>query len=874
MRHRLGEVVKVKTAEKIEYALRYASLGWKVWWANYPIGFGDSAKCSCRNPDHVGRSAGKHPIGHDWAQSATDKPDVIRSLFSQREDANISIITGAVSRIFVLDLDGQKGIAALIRLIKKHEGRDIEPKNICDAFNTVVFITGSGGYHFIFNHPGYRVSNKVRIEEGIDVRGEGGQIIAPPSLHWSKDTDKDNPNANSPYNLCKNHGPLGFEDMEPGCVPVADAPAWLLGFISSNNVHEKEENSETFFNFSQIKGVSEGKRDYLLFQLVRKAKMLSLPIEFAREQAIKFAETCDPPYSVKLAEEKVDRIYNDETYLSKVDWNNIANPRKREMRAAHREWNDDVKPWPLTVPHGEPFPTAVTLEAVEGHIYEHPIFPLWVRNYFVEVSRTIQVPECMAGAFALAALAGCLTKKGEIRLTGTWVETLNLYVVIVAEPSSGKTPTFKQTMAPLFMYHNKMQDQSKLDINNAKAELALKKKEYDHKLKEYGKSPVREMPPEITELQQKIGDLEEKLDPPTFITADSTPEKLEVLLMRNQEHMNVLTDEGNIVFKAMCDRYGNNSNNAVWISGWDGGPLNTDRMNRRVSLRNPLINLGIGVQSDILRGVMAGRTDNEMGDQGLFARFLYCYPPKIIRKLKTSAIDPEVENAYRENMNKLLALPVPQPSKDEVGNEYDNIPRLCFSDEAAEKSFTSFHDRVQEDLAKEHDREMRQWLGKLASNVGRIIAILHLAECVEHFTRGDTQEGGNTPGNLHEIWRLPISNQTVQAGIRLGYFFLSHARVAIEEMHNDPVREDAIKFVEWLQATATAQFTRAEVASRLHLTGKRADEVLTFLIDWDYIRIVDDAPTTRIDSRTATFDVNPNVLSKDFATPDESENPA
>src|SRR5581483_8736250 len=47
--------------------------------------------------------------------------------------------------------------------------------------------TGSGGRHFYFAHPGFDVPNDTgrRLGPGIDIRGDGGYVIAPPSLHVS-----------------------------------------------------------------------------------------------------------------------------------------------------------------------------------------------------------------------------------------------------------------------------------------------------------------------------------------------------------------------------------------------------------------------------------------------------------------------------------------------------------------------------------------------------------------------------------------------------------------------------------------------------------------------------------------------------------------
>src|SRR5262249_125364 len=50
---------------------------------------------------------------------------------------------------------------------------------------TVVSLTGGGGRHLLFAHPGRTIRNKVGLRPGLDVRGDGGYIVLPPSLHAS-----------------------------------------------------------------------------------------------------------------------------------------------------------------------------------------------------------------------------------------------------------------------------------------------------------------------------------------------------------------------------------------------------------------------------------------------------------------------------------------------------------------------------------------------------------------------------------------------------------------------------------------------------------------------------------------------------------------
>ena len=111
----------------------------------------------------------KVPITQHGVKDATTDVETIRRWWSTQPTANVGIATGTVSGFIVLDVDGAEGRQSL-------DGRAIPP--------TVVAKTGKG-MHYLFAHPGGKVRNFVRRLPGLDLRGDGGYIVAPPSLHPS-----------------------------------------------------------------------------------------------------------------------------------------------------------------------------------------------------------------------------------------------------------------------------------------------------------------------------------------------------------------------------------------------------------------------------------------------------------------------------------------------------------------------------------------------------------------------------------------------------------------------------------------------------------------------------------------------------------------
>ena len=158
-------------------ALAYASKGWSVIPLHTPVFHG----CSCEKPNCT--SPGKHPRTRNGLKEATKNTQQIQRWWEQWPDANIGILTGSESGICVLDVDGEEGLQALMELT---ENRDLP--------ETLTVLTGRKdahgnrkGHHLYFRLPaGESLRNSTgRLGKGLDVRGAGGYVVAPPSVHVS-----------------------------------------------------------------------------------------------------------------------------------------------------------------------------------------------------------------------------------------------------------------------------------------------------------------------------------------------------------------------------------------------------------------------------------------------------------------------------------------------------------------------------------------------------------------------------------------------------------------------------------------------------------------------------------------------------------------
>lgn len=153
-------------------ALEYAARGWPVVPLHTPIRHVKDApaKCSCR--DRGCGSIGKHPRTKDGSTGASVDTATIRRWWSDWPTANVGVATGR--GLVVVDIDPAKaddGLSAFEASLP----------------TTPMVLTGSGGRHYYFVAPeGVEVRNSASVlAPGVDVRGEGGLAVVPPSMHAS-----------------------------------------------------------------------------------------------------------------------------------------------------------------------------------------------------------------------------------------------------------------------------------------------------------------------------------------------------------------------------------------------------------------------------------------------------------------------------------------------------------------------------------------------------------------------------------------------------------------------------------------------------------------------------------------------------------------
>ena len=157
----------------LDAALEYAHRGWRV----FPLHGIVNGVCTCGRTECS--SAGKHPLVRKGLYEATTDMDKIRSWWKRWWSANIGIATGFESGIAVVDIDLPLAFSSFDRLIG-------------ELPVTLTALTGGGGLHLIYRCSDSALGNAAGrlpgIDEelpGIDLRANGGYVVAAPSVHRS-----------------------------------------------------------------------------------------------------------------------------------------------------------------------------------------------------------------------------------------------------------------------------------------------------------------------------------------------------------------------------------------------------------------------------------------------------------------------------------------------------------------------------------------------------------------------------------------------------------------------------------------------------------------------------------------------------------------
>jgi hypothetical protein len=651
-------------------ALRYAERGWRV----FPVPFG--TKKSYKSGERSG--------GRAWGM--TCDPMEIEGDFEQWPDAGVGIPTGKVNAIFVVETDtiaghNVDGLASLKALETEH-GR--LPK-------TLTAKSPTGSIHRYFAWPSTSDidirNSDSKLGPGIDIRANGGMVLAPPTR-----TPK------GVYRWMNNF-------------PIADAPLWLIKLIEKGSRPQRAPSAP-----------SNGARRPVTDEQLREV-MECIPNDdgtswedWNRVGMALFAATNGSWLGAELFDqwsEKNDK-YDDETTEAKWEAYSTSPPTsigvgtlfylanaaqfEAEMEAiaaleAQGKWDrppvEDAFPDDLENDDDEnaDAPPIDFWKAIDAPELPFGLLPPRVEKFVLANAKALGADNGGLAGASIAALAAAIpdSVKLQVQAKGRkWQIAARIWVALVGDPSTKKTPIIKAALAALERHDHRRRQ-----------EYAFLKSLWDAQTK-----------------REKAEALAAGRKPPDhnrLIIGDITAEAAGEIIMTSPNGVLACHDELSGFF-AQMERYNpKGSDRTFWLQARNGGPFSVDRITRGSNyIPNLSVTLIGGIQPEPMRKVAAGASDD-----GLIQRLT----PIMLRPAEMTDDDVNTEAADKD-------------FADLIDTLLDLSPSVLRFDAGAQT--------IRRDLEFEHHECVRSWepinkklssaFGKQDGYFAELCLIWHCAE--------------------------------------------------------------------------------------------------------------------------------------------------
>lgn len=770
----------------LDAALRYAVRGWRV----FPL-----------QPREKKPLPGSHGLNDATTDEAT-----IRAWWGKHPEANIGLATG--HGWFVVDIDGLEGEAALADLERLH-----------GALPATVEQRTGRGRHLLFRDDvpfGDAIRNSAgQIGPKIDVRGLGGYIVAPPSIH---------PDGRI-YQWASGAGPKNRE--------IAEAPPWLVraaekptqeaqkaapdsrkaervdfdGAAAQSASGDSYGAAALAGECEAIRAAPNGRQQETLNSAALKIGSLvageSLDRDAARVALITAGMAMTSydarrPWTHSEVSRAVDRGLRDGAH-------NPRGPSENATRGEFRPAGETINP----TPEAWEAPDLSLLGTGRRTPPEFPIDLLgaywgdWVKRRAAGASAPVDYV-----AAGLLASAGAVLANARQPLAGAeWSEPPLLWCALVGSPSAGKSPALSEALSLVKYAEAQMAngfDDVRRDYETKRQFAKAKHDAWLVEMKEAAKAGGRAPP---------IPD--EAIAPdepqrPRIMVSDSTVEKLAMLAAALPRGLLLVRDELAGWFMSF-DRYGSGDREFA-IETYGGRTYTVDRVKHPVPIRIPRLSVGLvgGVQPDKIAAIITGP------DDGLSSRLLWFWPEALPDF--NLARDRADETGAKDALARLASLPL---ASDDEGNPCPRIVRL--TPEAANEI---------EEFEREIRRRSQAAGGLLAGAIGKARGhVLRLSTVLE-FLWWAAAPGSLEPGTIS-------AHAVVSAAALMDSYFLPMTERVLGDAAIPATERAAMELLRYLRANGLAEFNARTVRREIGGTLREApamDGACAVLIEAGWVR--------------------------------------
>ena len=659
------------------WAIEFAKRGWPVLPLHYPLAEG---QCSCRKPGCS--SAAKHPMTKNGLKNASAGPATVMSWWKETPRANVGILTGAESGLVVLDIDPRHGGEQSLAELENQFG---------ELPATLKVRTGGDGWHFYFAHPGGQIRNKTNIRPGIDLRGDGGYIVAPPSVHAS----------------------MGNYAWDGSADQLANLPRWLLELIQSKPIADQSENQVAA-------NLLEGGRNSSLMSIggFLKTKGFDQNSIQATLNAIN-GSVCNPP----LPDSEVSRITSSVGRYQEQNWSKPG------------ELPSEVKA-PAMGEHMLP----EALRAWCCDISERMQVPL----EFVAGPAIVAISSVIGRKMALYP-----------KTKDDWKAIPNLWGVLIAPPGSMKSPAMSAVLKPLQNLAVKAREDYLQEIKQIETEKTVAKAEIDalkDALKSAVKIGSQDKVGEKKEaLEQALRKFEDsyEVNEKRYMMNDPTIEKMLTILQENPQGLLLYRDELSGWMETMY-KSGREGDREFFLESWNGDtPYSMDRIGRGTVFVDGLcLSVLGGLQPTKFESYVAALAKGGKSDDGLLQRFQILLSPE--KRKHWKRIDRQPDHQAARLVEDIFGKIADIPNPERVDGETKRIEVRFTTD--AQEAFDDWHEGLElRLLAATGSHIMENHLSKYRSLMPSLALIF---EVVSQISKGsaDISEVSIDSVNLAAEW--------------------------------------------------------------------------------------------------------------------------
>lgn len=426
----------------------------------------------------------------------------------------------------------------------------------------------------------------------------------------------------------------------------------------------------------------------------------------------------------------------------------------------------------------------------ENALDQLPSFnPDWLpglfKQYAIELAKSLQVDISMVASSMLGIISTAIQNKFKVHAYGDWYEPVNLYMFIVADPSSKKTPTLDMTGEPITKYIEEYIEAHEDEILSAQARMkVLNAKEAGILKTLNGRSRKKEKPEdqsngtggtpqdqeqryqdELKEIAKEKRELEGKTEAPRLTVSNATPEAMIPIMKKNHECLSIISDEASDILDVLGGIYASGqAQTGLFAQGYSGSHYQYDRATNKtyIELSHPALTALLMMQ----KSVLADATSNKkFVSRGITARPFFVFPPAQRGQLyKTPGVNPVVKDDYIIAVKSLLKIPYPAK------------PIHLSLSEAADREFEKLHDHV-ETYRYDSIESIADWAGKEKGNALRLAASLHCMKMAKVWESVTASSDGQ-PIELDSN-NLMITEDTMKVAVEMTKFYEIHSLYAL-----------------------------------------------------------------------------------------------